>query len=247
MSAPAKILIVEDEMIIAATISSHLTKMGYEVVGITTRGHEALRSVAADQPDLVLMDIALRGELDGIEVAKRINVQFGIPVIYVTANADDATFQRAKTTRPAGFISKPFREADLRRTIELALMRKEPSLQTDEPAETTVANALDDRLFIRDRDSLVKVPVADILFVEADRTYCQVHTVERTFVVSLPLARLEQELPQSTFMRTHRSFLVNLQRIDAISETRESITLAGKSVPVSRRLRDDVSRRLKLI
>jgi CheY-like chemotaxis protein len=105
MENPLKILIVEDEMLIAANIAIQLETIGYEVVGIIPRGEEAVKVVQNERPDLVLMDINLKGELDGIETAKKLQQDGEIPIIYLTANSDDAHFERAKETNPYAFIT----------------------------------------------------------------------------------------------------------------------------------------------
>lgn len=107
----SKILIVEDEMIIAANISLQLTGLGYEITGIIPRGEEVLTHVKQNQPDLILLDINLKGDLDGIEIAELLQKDYKIPIIYLTANADEASFNRAKATHPYGFISKPFKKS----------------------------------------------------------------------------------------------------------------------------------------
>lgn len=122
MSIP-RILIVEDEAIIALGIQEDLEKLGYQVVGSAYDGEEALEMVQVQQPDLVLMDINLRGMLDGIETALLINKSRSTPVIFVTAMVDDETVQRAKPCEPYGYIIKPIRQDDLRTTIEHALYK----------------------------------------------------------------------------------------------------------------------------
>lgn len=119
----SKILIVEDEAVVSLDISRRLEKMGYEVVGRAASGEEALTVTQETSPDLVLMDINLQGELDGIETAEQIYEQAKIPVIYLTAYAGESTLQRAKQTRPYGYILKPFKERELRAAIEIALSR----------------------------------------------------------------------------------------------------------------------------
>ena len=112
-----KILIVEDEMIIGAKISMQLTSLGYEVTAILPRGEDALLHIEKNIPDIVLLDINLKGALDGIQTAEALMVKHAIPIIYLTANSDEATFNRAKHTVPAAFISKPFKQLDLQRAI----------------------------------------------------------------------------------------------------------------------------------
>ncbi len=119
----ARILVVEDEGIVALDIEEGLRTLGYEVVGIVDSGEEAVRSAERERPDLVLMDVSLKGSMDGVEAAARIRDNFGIPVVYLTAHADESTLHRARVTTPYGFILKPFAPDDLRPAIELALYR----------------------------------------------------------------------------------------------------------------------------
>ena len=245
-----QILIVEDEMIIAADISMMLTALGYEVTGITPRGEDALSSIGATRPDMVLMDISLKGTMDGVETARHIYEHFRIPVIFLTANSDDATFQRAKEAKPYAFITKPFRQSDLQRAIELAMERVAAERQTEptvKPANEESPFLLSDRIFVRHKDKMIKVFINDILFAEADRNYCMVHTTDREYLLTVPLRVLEDNLPEGKFMRVHRSFVVNLGKIDALGDNQEYLVLGQKNVPVSRRFKDDVLRRLRFI
>lgn len=117
----AQVLVVEDEKLVAADIQEHLEKLGYGVPGVMSTGEEAIRSASEARPDLVLMDIQLKGRIDGIETARILQTRLNIPVIYVTAFADDRTLQRAKGTEPYGYVLKPFGKKELQTAIELAL------------------------------------------------------------------------------------------------------------------------------
>ena len=116
-----RILVVEDERIIAMDIQDRLRRWGYDVPEIAASGEEALRKTERIQPNLVLMDIKLQGNIDGIEAAKEIQKRFSIPIIYVTAYADETTMSRVKETEPCGIILKPFGERELHSTIETVL------------------------------------------------------------------------------------------------------------------------------
>jgi CheY-like chemotaxis protein len=118
-----KILLVEDDDVIARVADWRLKNLGYVVCGRATTGAEAMELVVNEKPDLVLMDINIRGNIDGIETAKMIKNGFNIPVVYVTSHSDGPTLERAKATRPDGFIVKPFEDQDLRVAIELALRK----------------------------------------------------------------------------------------------------------------------------
>lgn len=119
----AKILIVEDELLIAQNVSRKLKKMGYHIVDIVSSGEVAVQTAVDKKPDLVLMDIVIQGAMDGIEAAAKIRELCDIPIIYLTAYADEKTLERAKLTDPLGYILKPFKDRELRVTVELALSR----------------------------------------------------------------------------------------------------------------------------
>ena len=182
MENPLRILIVEDEMVIGANISLQLSRFGYEVTGIVPRGEEALVHVRENQPDIVLLDINLKGNIDGIQTAEMMQKEHDIPVIYLTANADDAHFNRAKTTHPYAFISKPYKSLDLKRAIELTASRLQ-SVSLAENNKTQDSSApkekssfvLTDSIYVRNHDKMVKIIVKDIYYIEAERNYCRIY------------------------------------------------------------------------
>ena len=117
------VLIVEDENIVAKDVRSRLTRLGYTVAGVTASGEEAVELAGKVRPGLVLMDIMLKGEMDGIAAAEIIRGRFDIPVVFLTAFADDQTIQRAKLTQASGYLLKPFEERELQITIEMSLYK----------------------------------------------------------------------------------------------------------------------------
>ena len=119
----AKILVVEDEGIVATDIETSLIELGYIVPAITDSGERAIRKTEELRPDLVLMDVMLIGNMDGIEAGEYIRTHFNIPVVYLTAYLDRTILQRAKLTEPFGYILKPFDSRELEPTIEIALYR----------------------------------------------------------------------------------------------------------------------------
>jgi two-component system, response regulator PdtaR len=125
------ILLVEDDDILAQIEELRLKKMGYEICGVASSGDEAVSMADKFHPDLIMMDIALPGDLDGIAAAEEIRKTQRIPIIYVTAHSGEDLVERAKKTIPDGYIIKPFRDEDLRVAIELALYKKEDSSRSD--------------------------------------------------------------------------------------------------------------------
>ncbi|NEQ15577.1 MAG: response regulator, partial [Moorea sp. SIO3E2] len=116
-----RVLVVEDEVIVAKTIASQLKQLGYMVSATASSGSQAITKAAQTKPDLVLMDIFLKGKMDGITAARQIREHLRIPIVYLTAYGDEDTLQRAKVTQPFGYVTKPFNERDLRVAIEMAL------------------------------------------------------------------------------------------------------------------------------
>jgi CheY-like chemotaxis protein len=129
--ANERILVVEDEGIVLLHIKKTLEGLGYSVTGTATSGEDAIMKAMSERPDLVLMDIVLKGEIDGIDAAEKIRSLFHIPVIYLTAHSDESTLQRAKVTEPFGYIVKPFRDRDLHIAIQFALYKAKMEAERD--------------------------------------------------------------------------------------------------------------------
>jgi CheY-like chemotaxis protein len=121
MKPAANILVVEDEGIVSIDIRNMLRKAGYGIAAVAFQGEEAVQKAETTKPDLVLMDIGLKGEIDGIEAAKKIRDLFHIPIIFLTGFADESTMAKAKEINPSGFIIKPINEEELRRLLEQTL------------------------------------------------------------------------------------------------------------------------------
>lgn len=241
--SPLRILVVEDEMIIAAKIAMHLNQMGYEVVSIMPNGEDALAYCKESPPDIILLDIRLRGNLDGIETAKAVQEFATIPIIYLTANADEQTFQRAKATRPFSFISKPYRKVDLQRSIELAAQHVQATPQATAQAQAPFL--LDDRIFVRHRDSMIKLFLVDICYLVAERSYCRMITQDTEYLISEPLKQLEDKLPPDHFLRIHRSYVVNLKHVDEVADTH--IVVAQKAIPLGKSYKSDFLQRIRMV
>ncbi len=148
----ARILVVEDEAIIAADLKSRLSRMGYHIVATTPTGTEALALAAALRPDLILLDIVLKGEMDGAQAGERIRADYDIPVIYLTAYSDDATVQRVKAAEPYGYILKPFQDREMYTAIEIALHKHsvEKKLRQSEASLRALFEAAQDLIFVKD-------------------------------------------------------------------------------------------------
>ena len=255
MGDAIKILIVEDEMVIAANISLQLTELGYEVTGVLPRGEEAVAHLHIDKPDIVLLDIRLKGEMDGIKTAQEIQKHYNIPIIYLTANADEAHFNRAKETNPYAFISKPFKKLDLQRAIELTVNRisvenvsennNGNGNDTSTTNNSTTDFILNDRIFVRHNEKMLKIDIKDIYYIEADRNYCRIFSQDREYLLVMTLKDIDEKLPQNHFLRIHRSYIINLSQIDEVAGTH--VVIAKKAIPMSKAMRTELLKRLQTI
>ncbi len=163
----ARILVVEDEGIVAQSIQNMLNNLGYDVCGIALTGKAAVRKAGETQPDLVLMDIKLKGDMDGVDAAEQILELFDLPVVFLTAYVDEATLRRAKITQPFGYLLKPFEEQDLHSTIEIALYKSkmDRKLKEREHWFSTVLQSIGDGVIVTDKGGKVTFmnPVAEEL------------------------------------------------------------------------------------
>ncbi len=244
MGSKTRVLIVEDDMIIAANISLQLSKLGYEITGIESRGEEAIIHARLNTPDLVLMDINLKGSIDGIETAYAMQNTSDIPIVYITANNDEATFAKAKKTHPFAFIAKPINMRALHRTLALVEEQINKRNKTESEKEEII-EFLNDRIFIRHHGQMVKLLLEEILFVEADRNYCHIVTSKQTYLLTATLKVMHDKLPGSIFVRVHRSYIVNITQLDVVAESHVEIN--RKVIPLSKSYKDALLKHLQTI
>jgi PAS domain S-box-containing protein len=163
----ARILVVEDEVIVARTITNQLTQLGYTVVGTASSGAAAIAKASQTQPDLVLMDVMLKGDMDGITAASQICTQRDVPIVFLTAYADENTLQRAKNTLPLGYVVKPFSPGELRVAVELALFKHqvEKELRANRAYLATLLNSMNDAVIATDERGAITFmnPAAETL------------------------------------------------------------------------------------
>ncbi|WP_281540548.1 LytR/AlgR family response regulator transcription factor [Maribacter aestuarii] len=242
MKKTTSILIVEDDMIIGANISLQLTNLGYEVDGLLSRGEDALVHIRENTPDILLMDINLKGKMNGIETARAIQAFQNIPIIYLTANSDEATFNKAKETHPRAFITKPFNKLNLQRTIALVVEEMGEKKSITPPNDVEV---LQDRIFVRHNGKMEKLLLQDILYIEANRNYATIVTLKGKLVLSCTLKTMEENLPKASFIRVHRSYMVNIAKLDVVTD--HHIEIKRKVIPLSKTHKELLMNRLHTI
>ncbi|TRX59134.1 response regulator transcription factor [Fulvivirga sp. M361] len=206
-----KVLIVENELLIAQDLKARLEEHQFEVTAIHTSGEDALTEIDINMPDLILMDIHLDGDLDGIETTEQITRRYDIPVIYLSDHVDKHTVDRAKHTFPANYLSKPYKSSDLLRALELAFINAKRQNSRNRPSK------LSDRIFIRtDNQAVEMIRYSDILYLEAERAYCCVVTDKAKHVLSSNMRKVFDQFESPDFIKVHRSFIININRITGI-------------------------------
>jgi DNA-binding LytR/AlgR family response regulator len=231
-----KVLIVEDEVLVAEDLSADLKDMGFDVTDIAISGKECFASFERNQPDVILMDIRIKGELSGIEVAKKLKEKASTPIIYLTSNTDTATMSQAIESHPQSFISKPYNRKDLKAAIEIAIIHhNEKELRNstkDQPLKTVV--------FVKNGEYYQRVELNEILYIEASGSYSTVFTEKKQYILSTNLLNFENKVENSNFVRIHRSYIVNISKIDGIGNN--SVIINNKELPISTTHRNDVSK-----
>lgn len=252
MSTTIKVLIVEDEIILAQDIRHRLRDMNYEVVGIAPSVAKAVAILKAETVDIVMIDIILKGDKDGIELAEIINETHQIPFIFLTSHADASLVERAKKVRPYAYILKPFNDRQVKIAIELALINfsnQTPGKDVFESKETIAEESqvlqIKGSLFLKKNQHFVRVPLTDILFLEADNNYCTVYTKSERFVYAMVMKKIELQLPTTNFIRTHRSYIVNINQVSGFGGNQ--LFVGTHKIPVSKSQREQVFTRFKTI
>ena len=244
-----KILIVEDEAIVAKDISVCLEKIGYEVIATFSKGEKTLHFLEENKPDLVLMDIMLAGKISGIEASAEIKKKHDIPVVFLSAYADEKTIERAKVTEPYGYVIKPFKEIDLSTSIEMALYKfkkEKEKLSGIESSSFKNSPISTDYIYVKSNSKLVKVQNSNILFVEALKDYVIIHTEKERFTIHSTMKDIEKKLPEDIFMRVHRSYILNLNKINSIDSSIVNIEKSDKKIPIGGSYKDSLFKRLNL-
>ncbi len=238
------ILIVEDEPLYASHLEMLVEDLGHTVLGCAEDADAALALVKGEMPDLLLMDINIPGAYDGVETAERIQQLGPCAIIFITAEKDDRTFQRASRLGPINFLLKPFDDLQVSRAIQLAT-----TTIVDAPAEESTAEKdtedAEGNLYVKTGKKLRKIPLEEITSVNADGRYCEIYTTTNRYLVRLPLQELQDRLPDEHFMRTHRSHLVNERFVESVDlQDSEIILQGGRRVPLAKREREAFLRRI---
>lgn len=235
-----KILVVEDEIVIADNICMILEDLGYEVLEPAIHFEEALETIKENKPDLAILDIQLAGRRDGIDLAWKIKEGYDFPFIFLTSNADAATVDRAKKVDPPAYLVKPFNKDDLYTSIEMALYNYAGKDQEEEKEDLLIK----DSIFVKEKNLFHKIKLSDIRYLKSDHVYVELFTVHDTkHLIRGSLTDLSARLPKN-FYRTHRSYTINVDQMDAINSA--YVLIDNQQIPIGKSYRDDLMNKIRV-
>lgn len=231
-----KVQIVEDDPLTAFDLKEVLTENQFEVVGVSKSYEEALKTFHTKKPEVILADVKLGSEKDGIDFVNTINSPSIVcPVVYLTGNSDIETKARAFDTNPSTFLTKPFNSNNVVVSLELAFDRFNKELELNELS-------INSGLFVKKGDQFLKIHLSEIVLIKAEGSYSRIVTHKDEYLLSGNLKSYSERL-HNCFIRTHRSFLINYNKVTAIDT--QNVHLGNHSVPIGRRYKNNVREKIK--
>ncbi len=237
-----KILVVEDEIVIADNICMILEDLGYELLEPAIDYEEALGTIENERPDMAILDIQLGGHKDGIDLAWKIKEDYDFPFIFLTSNADAMTVERAKKVSPPAYLVKPFNKDDLYTSVELALHNYAESKGNQKAKNEDLL--IKDAIFVKEKNLYHKIKLEKISYLKSDHVYVEVFTTDRKkHLIRGSLTDLSERLPKN-FYRTHRSYTINVDQMEAINSA--YVIINDEQIPIGKNYRDALLKKLRV-
>lgn len=244
-----KILIIEDDYIIAENLAEQLVEFGYVISGIVHSSNEALPAFKKNLPDLILCDIQLKGSpLDGIEIIRHINEICRVPVIFLTAFSDGPTVEKAKSVHPSYYLLKPVNTSQLNVAIEMALHNFSDTKNVDQGLTVPIKlnqpicslYSQNNYIFMKDGHRFIKINYSDMLYIEAMGSSVKIVSQTKNFIFSANLSQFFNQVNSSTFVRIHKSYIVNINKIESFDLGEVTILIGDriKTLPIGRSYKD---------
>lgn len=244
MSSRIKVLAVEDEPLHEERLRMVMDKLGYQLIDVLPSPEGIIGKIVATRPDILLMDINLNSELTGIDLLNKINEDYDIPGIFLTSFTDRETFEKAKKAQPHAYLTKPFKQEELQRSIELAFFNKQKKSIQKNPSPSTQKSK---QLFVKDGNSLVKVSCTSIQLIKAYDKYCYIYTAQKRYMVKERMKNIQICLPEDSFLQVHRSYIINLEFINSVNDQLNSISILGEEISIGRKYKPDLLSRIQTI
>lgn len=239
---PYNILIVEDEPSISESLSEMLQILDQKVVGIADSYDAALKLLDKNDVELALLDIQLKGDKSGIDLADTIRERYRLPFIFTTAFADSDTIRAATEQGPYGYLVKPYSMKNINAAIEVAMQNHRQFKRWEDEEGDLVYK---DILFVKANGRLVRIDVNDLMYVEAKGDYALFKTDKKGYIVNSTFKNIESKLNPNQFIRVHRSYIINIKKVVDIEEN--NLLIGEQVIPVSRSQKPNLMNRLNTI
>lgn len=250
MSDQINILIVEDEILLAQDLQLRLENNNdYKAISAQSY-EEAIELLVTSKVDFLIIDITLKGDKTGIDLAAKVNETFKLPFIFLTSHADQQTFDKAKLVKPNAYLLKPFNDRMISMSIDLALSNFDSSNEIAQGNQENISkeNEIphDKPLYIKQDSIYKKISAKDIIYLEADGNYTVLHTKEKKYTYSMVLRKIQEKLHFPFFLRIHRSYIINTDYVTSFESN--SITLDNRyKLPVSKQNRDEMFKHFEIL
>lgn len=230
-------LVVEDNRIQARVLRHHLQELGYGLTGVVETAADALTLFDREAPDGLLLDIHLRDTPDGIELARQLLARRPVPLIFLTSDPQQSTFERALTVGPYAFLQKPYDPALLARSIELAVSLFARTYGGADAALTDGSTLVPGALYVRSGNRMIKVFFSEVRWMEADNNYVHIHTLQRKYTIKISLRELETRLPSALFFQIRRNVIVRLSAITQLELSANLVYIDETPLPIGQHYR----------
>lgn len=251
------VLLIEDDPILAMDLALRLTQLGYHVLGAVDTGTKALDIYRKHTVNLTLLGIGVSGVGDGIEIADQLQQIRRSPFVFLTSATDTPTLDRARKVGPAAYIAQPFNDLTLQLAIDLALQNASARLPDQrsmllvDPSPESLAESgetllyLNNVVFIKQNYRFVKFYLSDILYIHSEGNYTDIFTTLKKYTIRLVLNKVLEKLQSPDIVRNHRSYAVNLRKIQSFSD--QEINLGSLTLPIGRSFREAFVKRFSLL
>ncbi len=229
------VLIVEDNLSFALELEMLIEEIGYNILGRVDNSDDALEIILNQSPDFILMDIDIKGKMTGIEIGKAIK-ELSIPILFITSFGDEFHYKKAKEALMIGYLVKPIDRFTLLSSIQLAINHIKQSNQVQmKSSEGEDDFAFKDFIFFKKKGVYRKIPMNSIVFIKSDNNYCEAYiNQELKFMTRTTLSKMEALLPPSRFMRIHRQYIVQLDKVESIDFQDSKVKVLDYEFPLSR-------------
>jgi len=243
-----KILIVEDNLSFAIELEMLLEELNYNVLATVDNSTDALQVIYRERPDLIFMDINIKGDLSGIEIGHKIE-HLKIPILYITSLGNQEHYEAVQQSNMIGYMVKPVGKISLKTAIQLSIS-KAYTLKNQKTNTARIENNIvhDNFFFFKEEVTFHKVHLREIAFIKSNDNYCQSHTRSgQTFMARISISQLEKMLPPKLFMRIHRQYIVQIPCIETVSFISNALKIGGEVIPISRSKRKALTTMLKML